>query len=102
METYFSNMKAQDGTREKLIEDLLVLVTDAEELVKATGGQLAGKSKDELSAALQRVKAGCRALQSKASVGARQADQLVREHPYQTMGIALGLGLLIGVLVNRD
>jgi len=102
METYFSNMKAQDGTREKLIEDLLVLVTDAEELVKATGGQLAGKSKDELSAALQRVKTGCRALQSNASVRARQADQLVREHPYQTMGIALGLGLLIGVLVNRD
>ena len=102
METYFSNMKAQDGTREKLVEDLLVLVHDAEELVKATGSEISGKSKDELSAALGRVKASCRALQSKASIGARQADRLVREHPYQTIGIALGLGLLIGVLVNRD
>ena len=32
---------------------------------------------------------------------AKAADRVVREHPYQTIGLAFGLGLLIGVLVRR-
>ena len=63
METYFSNMTAGDGTKEKLVQDLTTLVNDAEELVKATGGQLADTSKAELITALDRVKASCRRLQ---------------------------------------
>jgi ElaB/YqjD/DUF883 family membrane-anchored ribosome-binding protein len=102
METYFSNMTATEGTREKLVEDLMTLVHDAEELVKSTGGDLAGKSKIELTAALDRMKASCGRLKVKAEAGARQADQIIREHPYQSIGIAFGVGLLIGVLVNRD
>jgi ElaB/YqjD/DUF883 family membrane-anchored ribosome-binding protein len=102
METYFSNMTAGDGTKEKLVQDLATLVNDAEELVKATGGQLADKSKTELVAALDQVKASCRTMQNRAIAGARSADRVIREHPYQSLGIAFGVGLLIGVLVNRD
>jgi len=102
METYFSNMTAEDGTKEKLVRDLTTLVHDAEELVKATGSDLAGKSKTELATALERVKASCGRLQARVAVGARQASQIIREHPYQSIGIAFGVGLLIGVLVNRD
>lgn len=102
METYFSNMTAREGTKEKLVEDLMTLVHDAEELVKATGGDLAGRSKAELVAALERVKASCGRLQARAAAGAQQADQIIREYPYQSIGIAFGVGLLIGVLVNRD
>ncbi len=32
---------------------------------------------------------------------ARAADRLVRDHPYPTLGMALGAGVLIGVLVGR-
>ena len=32
---------------------------------------------------------------------ARAADQVVRGHPYQTIGVAFGLGLLIGILARR-
>ena len=102
METYFSNMTAGDGTKEKLVQDLRTLVNDAEELVKATGGQLADKSKSELVVALDRVKASCRKLQDHAIAGARSTDRVIREHPYQSVGIAFGLGLVLGVLVNRD
>jgi len=102
METYFSNMTAGDGTKEKLVEDLTTLVNDAEELVKATSGQLADKSKTELVAALDRVKASCRAMQGHAIAGARSADRVIREYPYQSVGIAFGIGLLIGVLVKRE
>jgi ElaB/YqjD/DUF883 family membrane-anchored ribosome-binding protein len=32
---------------------------------------------------------------------AKAADELVRARPYQTMGVVLGLGVLIGVLAGR-
>ena len=32
---------------------------------------------------------------------ARAADKVVRDHPYQTIGIAVGLGVLIGALAQR-
>jgi len=102
METYFSNMTSGDGTKEKLVKDLATLVSDAEELVKATGGQLAGKSREELASAVERIKAGCRKLEGHVVAGAKQADRVIREHPYQSIGVAFGIGLLVGVLASRD
>jgi ElaB/YqjD/DUF883 family membrane-anchored ribosome-binding protein len=102
MEMYFSNMTAEEGTKEKLVQDLMTLVQDAEELVKAAGGNVAAKSKMELISALDRVKASCKRVEAQAVVGAKRTDQLIRENPYQSIGIAFGLGLLLGVLVNRD
>ncbi len=32
---------------------------------------------------------------------AKAADQVVRSHPYQTIGFAFGLGLLAGILARR-
>jgi len=31
----------------------------------------------------------------------KATDRVVREHPYQSIGVAFGVGLLIGVLINR-
>lgn len=39
--------------------------------------------------------------EEKAAERARAADKVVRDHPYQTIGIALGLGLLIGMIARR-
>ena len=39
--------------------------------------------------------------EEKAREGARATDKVIREHPYQSIGLAFGLGLLIGVLVTR-
>jgi ElaB/YqjD/DUF883 family membrane-anchored ribosome-binding protein len=102
MEMYFSNMTAEEGTKEKLVQDLMTLVQDAEELVKAAGGNVAAKSKTELISALDRVKASCKRVEAQAVMGAKRTDQLIRENPYQSIGIAFGIGLLLGVLVNRD
>ena len=101
METYFKNMTAEEGTKRRLVQDLVTLVNDAEDLVKATGGDLAEKSKEEIMEALERVKASCRRLEEQAASGIRVADQYVRSHPYESLGIAVGLGLLAGVLLNR-
>jgi len=100
MEVYFNNMTAQEGTREKLVQDLITLVHDAEELIRATGGNLAEKSKEELLAALEKVKLTCFRIEAKAAATARKADSLIRENPYHAAGVAFGLGVLIGVLVR--
>jgi len=101
METYFSNMTTEEGIKDKLLRDLGVLARDAEELVKAAGGQMADKSKAELVRTLDRLKVRCNKLSDKVTVGARQADQVIREHPYHSIGVAFGIGLVIGVLVTR-
>jgi ElaB/YqjD/DUF883 family membrane-anchored ribosome-binding protein len=39
--------------------------------------------------------------EQKAVERAKAADRIVRGHPYQTLGLAFGLGLLIGILARR-
>ena len=101
METFFKNISAEEGTTERLIRDLSTLINDAEELVKATGGKIAVKSKEELVAGLDKLKASCKRIERRAAAGAQNADQFVRENPYQSVGIAFGLGLMIGILLWR-
>lgn len=49
---------------------------------------------DDLKAVVQRA-------QEKAVERAKAADKVIRERPYQTIGLAFGLGLLIGFLARR-
>ena len=35
------------------------------------------------------------------AIHAKVADKTIREHPYESVGVAFGVGLLIGVLVGR-
>jgi ElaB/YqjD/DUF883 family membrane-anchored ribosome-binding protein len=39
--------------------------------------------------------------EEKAAERARAADKVVRDHPYQTIGIALGVGVLLGIFARR-
>jgi ElaB/YqjD/DUF883 family membrane-anchored ribosome-binding protein len=36
-----------------------------------------------------------------AKAAAKKADVVIRDHPYESIGVAFGVGLLIGVLVAR-
>jgi ElaB/YqjD/DUF883 family membrane-anchored ribosome-binding protein len=89
---------------EQLAADTKALVRDAEELLKATAGEAGDKLKEvrhRLSKALDSVKAGSAYLQEKTVETAKAADQTIREHPYESIGIAFGVGILIGFLVGR-
>ncbi len=52
-----------------------------------------------LEAAVEKAKAACESLQEKTAAAAKATDSAVREHPYQAIGIAFGVGVLLGVLV---
>ena len=88
----------------KLADDLENVVHDAEELVKAIPGGVSDKAreaKDRLVQTVDNARATCRRLEEKAVEEAKRADKLVHERPYEFMGAALGVGMLIGLLINR-
>ena len=88
----------------KLVEDLRLLSRDAEAMLHATTGQAGEKMTElrgRLAATLESARATCRRLEEKAAAGAKVADQTIREHPYESIGVAFGVGLLVGVLVGR-
>jgi ElaB/YqjD/DUF883 family membrane-anchored ribosome-binding protein len=93
-----------EQSTEKLLQDLKEVVQDGEELLKAGAEDLSQRgmaAREKLSAALEVAKETQRRIQERAIAGARAADTMVREHPYQAIGIAFGVGLLIGVLASR-
>jgi ElaB/YqjD/DUF883 family membrane-anchored ribosome-binding protein len=102
METYFQNMAVEEGSKDKLIRDLNILMRDAEELIKITGKDLSEKSKEQLIVALERFKTTCRKVEAEAASAARATDRIIRDHPHESVGVAFGVGLLIGVLLTRD
>jgi ElaB/YqjD/DUF883 family membrane-anchored ribosome-binding protein len=88
----------------RLVSDLKVLARDAEELMKATAGQAGEKLaelRSRLTAALESAKATCHRLEEKTVAAAKATDRTIRDHPYESIGIAFGVGLLVGVLVGR-
>ena len=93
-----------EQANERVAKDLKALAHDAEELMKATAGQAGEKvseMRSRLAAALESAKATCHRLEEKTVAAAKVTDQTIREHPYESIGIAFGLGLLVGVLVAR-
>ena len=97
-------MSATELNTDKLVTDLKRIVTDSEELLHATKdavGDKAHEVRERLTVALESAKRTCRRLEEKALEGAKAADRAIRDHPYQSVGVAFGVGLLIGVLVTR-
>jgi len=89
---------------ERLVTDLKTVAHDAEDLLKASAGEVTEKAREaraRLGAALERAKEACGRLEEKAVAGAKATDKVIREHPYQSIGVAFGIGVLIGVLVAR-
>jgi len=89
---------------ERLAADFKLLMRDAEELLKATTGEAGEKIKEvraRLAKALESAKTTSTYLQDKTVETAKAADQTIREHPYESIGVAFGVGLLIGFLVAR-
>lgn len=97
-----------DVSKEKLMQDMRAVVDDAEELLRATAGQ-AG---DKVAAARERIQANLavarerlteaeHALVEKTKRAAKATDEYVHENPWKAVGIAAGVGLVVGMLISR-
>jgi ElaB/YqjD/DUF883 family membrane-anchored ribosome-binding protein len=94
--------------RSKLMADLRVVVADAEELLKLTAGEMgegASQLRERLQERLVQAKEGLIDLQGSATETAkaagRAADDYVHDHPWRSVAIGAGVGLIIGLLMGR-
>ena len=94
--------------KQKLITDLKIVVADAEEILKATAGQ-AGEKMAELRAKLQDRLINARQSLADAQAVvvkhtkqvARATDDYVHDNPWRSIGIAAGVGFIVGLLIGR-
>jgi ElaB/YqjD/DUF883 family membrane-anchored ribosome-binding protein len=93
-----------DKHRQTGENDMGTLAEDARALMAATAdvaGDKVTEARRRLAAALDSGKQAFGRVREKAVEGAKAADQLVRENPYQTLVIAFGVGAVIGYLLGR-
>lgn len=102
-------MNAQaEVTTDQLVADLKTVMEDAEALLKATS-TLTGEKIQEVRAraeeSLRQAKVRLSEVEEEAMRRAREvaeaADEYVRENPWQSVGIAAGIGLVVGLLLAR-
>jgi ElaB/YqjD/DUF883 family membrane-anchored ribosome-binding protein len=87
-----------------ITEDMEKLAEDARALMNATAdvaGDKIGEARKRLASALERSKEIYGQVRDKAVQGAKAADVVVREHPYQAIAIGVGVGALLGYLLAR-
>lgn len=103
MKTLTKTAPAQ--TPQDLVDELKALVTEAEALM--TGSQsensagVLGNLRTRFAAAQGRCGDLYAETKDKVVAGAKQTDATIRENPYQSLAIAAGVGLLVGVLLGR-
>ena len=93
-----------DRQTQAISNDLGTLADDARALMAATAdvaGDKVAEARGRLAAALENGKEIYGRVRDKALDGVKATDQAVRDNPYQAMGIALGVGAIIGYLAAR-
>lgn len=99
---------ALQHTKDKLMDDLHQGIADAEELLKLTANQ-AGEStaqlreriRDRMSKAKVELLHLQQATVEKAKAAGHATDVFVHENPWKSIGVAAGVGLVIGLLISR-
>lgn len=93
---------------EHLIGDFKALMADAEDLIKATASHEEGplsairsKALDTLNIAKESLSSVEGTVTEKAKVVAERTDEFVHRNPWEAVGVAAGLGLLVGLFIRR-
>ena len=86
---------------EKLVGDVKVLVSDVEELLKATATQTGERIAGVRARAQAAITQSGNAAVEQGRQTARAANEYVHENPWSAVGVSAGIGLLIGLLISR-
>jgi len=93
-------------TPEQVIDHLRSLIAEAEKTIGSNFSEDAAESLSSLRERLgdikEKVNDGVIFAREKIVAGAKQADSVIRTHPYETLAIALGVGVLLGVFLRRN
>lgn len=94
--------------QQQLVSDMKSAIADAEDMLHATADQTGDKIASMRARIQERLK-GARArlgeaeamLVTKTRAAARATDAYVHESPWTAIGIAAGVGLVLGVILGR-
>ena len=89
---------------EKLVRDVRLLLHDAEELIKATAGDIEERTREtraKLAGALVVTRETCNQFEDQLTKRVRAASAVVRERPLEAIAAALGMGIVFGILLER-
>jgi len=96
------------ASKDKLMNDLRLVISDAEELLRLTVdqvGESAAEVRHRVQDRIDQAKVDMAQLQDVALAKAKEAghvaDDFVHDHPWKAVGIASGVGLLLGLLLSR-
>jgi len=94
--------------KDKLMSELRTVITDAEELLRMTADEVGDRAEGiraRVTARLNQATEELHHLQHVAVAQVKAAghatDEFVHENPWKSVGIAAGLGLVIGLLISR-
>ncbi|HEY7758545.1 MAG TPA: DUF883 family protein [Burkholderiales bacterium] len=94
--------------REKLLDDLRAVASDVEELLRATANQTGdrinearARTEESLRAARARLEETSEEVAARTREAAREAERYVQDNPWQSVGVAAGVGFLLGYLIGR-
>ena len=92
-------------TPEALLNELRALVAEAELMLNdggdGDGAEVVTTMRARFDAAQEQLTALCAGVRKNVAAGARHADEAIRANPYQSLAIALGAGLLLGIVLGR-
>jgi len=97
-----------ESTPEELLQNIHRMMNEVEALIAQPGSSdgEAGSKLDHLRSRLNGAKENLQDFyqnaRKKIAAGAKQADETIRSHPYQSLAIALGIGVLLGAVIRRS
>lgn len=95
-------------TRDRVVDEVGAMLSDAQHMLQRAGaetGDIARDLRSQVDGSLSAVKSRLHAVEQdalhRAKLTRRAADQFVHDKPWQAVGIAAVLGIVIGLLMNR-
>jgi ElaB/YqjD/DUF883 family membrane-anchored ribosome-binding protein len=97
-----------DVTTDTLMQELKTVVVDAEDLLKATASQggeqiarIRTRAEESLRVARARIKDVTQVAEAQAREAAGEVNRQVHDNPWTAVGVAAGVGVLIGLMLGR-
>jgi ElaB/YqjD/DUF883 family membrane-anchored ribosome-binding protein len=93
-----------DKKIQSIRDDIGALAEDARALLATTSAvaeEKVDETRERAAAALERGKELYGRVRERAASGAKAADRSLHDHPYQAIGVMVGLGVLAGYLLAR-
>ena len=89
---------------DRLADDLQTLVSDAEELLRATAGAAgdkASEARERAEESLRAVRGRLRSVERDLTGRARAVGEYVEDNPWTAIAVAGGVALVLGLLMGR-